>query len=102
MTFDLTNKVSFDNVEGWLKSIRQKCPEDMPLVLVGNKIDLINKQDEMFKEVDALAEHQAKQQRMPYFKTSAQDGTNVNEMCMTIFDAVFQHKIKPELSNSEQ
>ena len=42
MAFDLTNEQSFKNVDTWLKSIYKNCEEEMPKVLVGNKVDMMS------------------------------------------------------------
>ena len=42
VTFDLTNRKSFDNVVRWLGDIRE-YNESIPIILFGNKSDLIEK-----------------------------------------------------------
>ena len=40
--FDITNKASLDRLDEWLKAIRERYP-DIPVVVVGNKVDLQEK-----------------------------------------------------------
>lgn len=37
--FDVTSKVSYNNVETWYNAIREEHP-DIPIVIVGNKVDV--------------------------------------------------------------
>lgn len=40
ITYDITNKQSFENVESWLTELKSKADQDVVIFLVGNKIDL--------------------------------------------------------------
>ena len=40
--FDVTDTVSFENIEYWLKKIKKHGDENVEILLLGNKIDLIN------------------------------------------------------------
>ena len=42
VVYDVTDKVAFDKVEDWVKLIRSNAPPDIYIVLVGNKIDLVD------------------------------------------------------------
>ncbi|KAI3854508.1 hypothetical protein MKX03_033415 [Papaver bracteatum] len=41
--FDVTSRVTYDNVSTWYKNIR-RCNADIPIVLCGNKVDAKNRQ----------------------------------------------------------
>ena len=46
IAFDVTKKESFDGVKGWINQIFKAIGENsIPLVLVGNKIDLEDKRE---------------------------------------------------------
>ena len=40
--YDVTDKISFDNVHYWLKKIKKHADENVEILLLGNKTDLIN------------------------------------------------------------
>ncbi len=40
LIFDVTNRKSFDNLENWIKEAIENVEQQIPFVLVGNKIDL--------------------------------------------------------------
>ena len=39
VVFDLTDKESFMNVDGWLKEIEKHCGTDVSVIVLGNKMD---------------------------------------------------------------
>ncbi len=42
LTYDITNQKSFDSVSIWLQNIHKNAPEDIQLVLIANKCDLVS------------------------------------------------------------
>lgn len=100
VAFDLTNHVSFANVKMWISSIYKHlgAGTSLPKVLVGNKMDLIESTGD-FVQSDAAralaAEHQ-----MQYFEVSAIEGRNIDEMVNAVITAVYEVKLKPQLSDS--
>ena len=55
LMFSVDNRESFNSVAVWMKQISTFAVEDVPIILVGNKADLIKKQVSE-KECEALAE----------------------------------------------
>lgn len=41
MVFDLTKPLTFENINKWIKDVRDQAPPDIVLILVGNKLDLV-------------------------------------------------------------
>jgi small GTP-binding protein len=68
---------TFEHVSGWAESIdRNKQRDDIPVILVGNKIDLIETRVVSTKEGSDLAE----QFKWPYCETSALNGDGIKEL----------------------
>ena len=40
IVYDITNKLTFENAENWIKSARDEITKNIPIYLVGNKSDL--------------------------------------------------------------
>ena len=40
LTYDVTNRDSFENVHGWLQKLIEAGMEGIVIILIGNKIDL--------------------------------------------------------------
>ena len=74
VVFDLTDKDSFDKVTNWLKDIRNISP-NKPIVLFGNKSDLVDERKVDKDEIDNLC----KKEDLKYFETSAKNNTGIKE-----------------------
>merc|ERR1712217_208817 len=69
LTFDVTRKVTYKNLETWYKELRHYCP-DIPVIVVANKVDADMNMAK--KKFNFPATH-----NLPFFCVSAADGTNV-------------------------
>ena len=49
VVYDITNRDSFEHVKFWINEVREKC-EDIPIVIVGNKIDLEDQRAVKYEE----------------------------------------------------
>ena len=76
IVYDITNKSSFKSVASWLNECREMCYKDILICLVGNKTDLENKRIVSKEEGQKFAEDNG----LLFFETSAQDGTNIEEL----------------------
>ena len=55
VTFDVTSDKSFQSVRGWISSIfKAKGENSIPLVLVGNKIDLVDQKNVQQTEINKI------------------------------------------------
>ena len=43
VVYDITNESSFNNVEGWVKELKENADDDIVIMLVGTKLDLVYK-----------------------------------------------------------
>ena len=46
LVYDVTNRASFNNLERWLNDVRSMAAENLVVVVVGNKTDLVGDKDE--------------------------------------------------------
>ena len=73
LVFDLTDRKSFDDLNGWLNDVHAHCDPNVVVTLIGNKSDLENSRKVSESEARAFADlHQ-----LQYLETSALDGSNV-------------------------
>lgn len=91
--FDVTNKKSFDNVDYWVRNLDEHGAPGVQKVLVGNKIDLVQKRKVPAADAQALADKYG----MMYFETSAKDDTNV-EQCFFKLAKQIADKMRSEKS----
>ena len=75
IVYDVTDEKSFENVRGWLESVKEHASEGVQLILVGNKAD-----DENSRVVSKeRGESLAKECGMPFLEASAKSGEGVEE-----------------------
>ena len=86
IVFDLTKKITFDNVVNWLKQIDENL-NNVSLVLFGNKCDIEKEKWEVTKE-EVL--QFAKIKNLPYFETSAKTNTNIKEGFENVVNAAYE------------
>jgi len=85
--FDTTKRKTFDKLDEWIQSFKESRG-NRPLLLIGNKIDLSDKQKVEESEVKEYAEKNSTE----FILTSAKTGENVEEafkgLVKTILDEV--------------
>lgn len=90
--YDLTTPESLLRLPGWISTLK-KATGSIPLVLIGNKLDLAATERRVSLE-DAL--DLAKRLNATHFETSAKDGINVEEMFMEIARRCYENALKIE------
>eukprot|EP01098_Paradermamoeba_levis_P006601 TRINITY_DN2745_c0_g1_i1.p1 TRINITY_DN2745_c0_g1~~TRINITY_DN2745_c0_g1_i1.p1 ORF type:complete len:200 (-),score=56.46 TRINITY_DN2745_c0_g1_i1:26-625(-) len=80
VVYDVTNRESFDVVEGFVKEGNTYSSTSCAKFLVGNKTDLEDQRVVSTNEGDEIA----KKLKIPFFETSAKTGANVGALFETI------------------
>ena len=87
LVYDISDKISFDDVHKWMIQIKENVGEDVVIFLVGNKID---------KERNVLTDeghNLALKYKVFFVETSAKEANNVN------IDEIFLDLVKDILKN---
>ena len=90
--FDLTNEASFENINNWLMT-SDDVIENYKKILVGNKLDLNDRQIDTKRIENFCATH-----NMKYFEASAKNGNGVRTFMMKIIEDVVNNKINDRSS----
>ena len=81
LIFDVTSKLSFERINFWINELKEKKKlNELGLLLIGNKIDLVNKRIIDKEE----AENFAKNNNLSYYETSALKNININNIIIDI------------------
>jgi Ras-related protein Rab-6A len=80
LVYDITSENSFNNLSKWIEDVRAERGNDVILVIVGNKVDLVEKRA-ITKET---AENFSKEHETLYMEVSAKIGDNVNNLFYSI------------------
>ena len=84
LMFDVTQRNTYENINYWVEEINKKCKSDIPIIVLGNKIDLNNriKSREEFEE-------EMKKYNYDYYEVSAKLNINIKEaiekMCLLMY-----------------
>ncbi len=89
LVFDVTDKISFENVTGWIKQmLNYTSIEKTGMILLGNKIDAESKRVIQKEEAEELAS----QYGIKYFETSALSNYNLDEGFSCMIEEIFIKK----------
>lgn len=86
VVYDVTRRESFDMVGKWLSDISLICDYTTSVVLVGNKIDIIDQINVTNQEGKTLAD----MNNIDFFECSSMTGKNINEIFYHISDKIIQ------------
>ncbi len=93
--FDLTNRESFDHVPKWLEEVKKESG-NIPILLVGNKSDLINERTVSLEEAKQIS----KDLNMFYIESSAKNGKGVGDVFAILSLLMIGEDIPPEMLSS--
>ncbi|MHA1985842.1 MAG: GTP-binding protein [Promethearchaeota archaeon] len=75
LIFDLTNSSSFEHLPQWIEEVRSNVKNEIPLLLVGNKSDLVDQRAVSLEEINSFTQNF----NLYYMETSAKTGEGVGD-----------------------
>ena len=97
LVYDITNKDSFENVNKWAQEIRDKSEDSIPIVLIGNKLDLEEERCINKEEGEEFAKKYC-DGGIKFYETSCKTGANVNEAIDDLVNQVYDKYSKNNLN----
>ncbi|XP_032234091.2 ras-related protein Rab-23 [Nematostella vectensis] len=101
LVFSTVDRDSFEAVESWKTKVEDECGS-IPMVVVQNKIDLI---DEAVVKPDE-AESLAKKLKLKFYRTSVKEDLNVNDVFMYLserhLDRIHNEEVEEPAKNEKQ
>ena len=79
MAYGINDRNSFNNINNWMKQIKEHAGEHVCLLLIGNKCDM---KDRVVEESEGR--NLANEYSIPFLETSAKEGINIQECFQTI------------------
>lgn len=86
LVYDISKQITFENVERWLKELRDHAEQSIVIMLVGNKSDLRHKRAVTTEHAMAFAESN----NLAFIETSALDATGVDEAFRQILTEIYR------------
>ena len=83
LIYDISDRSTFDAINGWIQSLMDVGKESIPIILIGNKCDLSEDKRKVSNEEGIQKSNEYK---IPFFETSCIDGININE----VFDKIIE------------
>jgi small GTP-binding protein len=80
MTYDISNRLSFEHIKDWLNDCNELCPRTITKVLVGNKNDLSESRQVPMGEGRKFAE----ENKCYFFEVSALTGENIEDVFLLL------------------
>jgi Rab family protein len=102
IVYDITKRSSYDNVKNWYNDLMTLGEKGCIIALVGNKLDLIEKNKNK-REVPLIeAQSYAEDNHMLFFETSAYNGNNINDIFEELLQTIYTERRKiPELKERD-
>lgn len=99
LVYDTTDENSFNNVNSWMKNIKEKGNNIVEILLVGNKIDIPEKRQIPTSMGNSLAAKYG----VTFLETSAKDGTNVEKAFAKLTEKILRNEelVKQCISKSD-
>jgi len=86
LVYDISKRISYDNVSRWLKELRDHADQNIVIMLVGNKKDLRHMRQVQTDE----AKDFCKQHKLFFIETSALADSNVSTAFETILKEIYR------------
>ena len=105
LVYDVTNEKSFYNIRKWLDELRENAEPEIVIMLVGNKIDLCEKNPGARRVHSIQGKQFAASQGLMFEETSAVSVVGVKEAFENLLQEIFNtkgmsSKSKPSLGNT--
>lgn len=98
LVYDMSKKVTFENVSRWLEELRLHAEAGIVVMLVGNKSDL--RQYRTVQTEDAV--HFAESEGLAFIETSANDGSGVEAAFHNILTEIYRLMSRKAMASDAQ
>lgn len=89
MVYDVTRSETFRSCASWVQEVREGASPDAVIVLVGNKIDLVEQDPSLRQVYHDVAQEFARQHGLHFVEASAVSGMNVRDAFEQLLEEVY-------------
>ena len=94
IVYDITKRTSFNNVLQWLSDLKNNADKGCICALVGNKIDLVEKNHRIREVTEDEGKLLAKKYEMLFYETSALNNQSVNDAFEDLLQKIYIERRK--------
>ncbi|CAA0814079.1 Ras-related protein RABA2a [Striga hermonthica] len=97
LVYDVTKPTTFENVNRWLKELRDHADSNIIIMLIGNKTDLKHLRAVATEDAQGFAERE----ELSFIETSALEATNVEKAFQDVLSEIYRIISKKSLASNE-
>ena len=94
IVYDITKRSTFENVKNWYNDLIYKAEKGCIIALIGNKLDLVEKNGKKREVSKEEAQSYAEDNHMLFYETSAYNGNNINEIFEELMQTIYTERRK--------
>ena len=94
IVYDITKKSTFDNVKNWYNDLITKAEKGCIIALIGNKLDLVERNERKREVPKEEALSYAEDNHMLFYETSAFNGSNINDIFEELMQTIYTERRK--------
>jgi small GTP-binding protein len=94
LVYDVTNAETFHHVQKWIHELKAKAEPDIIIMLVGNKVDLLEKNPEKREVRVEQAEDLARLEGLRFIETSAVKAVRVKDAFEKLVQEIYNNRMK--------
>lgn len=94
LVYDVSKKLTFTDAQKWLSELRQFVEPDCIVMLIGNKVDLVDKKDKKREVSYEEGKGFADENKLLFYETSALSSFKVNECFEDLLQEIYNERRK--------
>ena len=94
IVYDITKRSTFENVKNWYNDLIYKAEKGCIIALIGNKLDLVEKNGKKREVSKEEAQSYAEDNHMLFYETSAFNGSNINDIFEELMQTIYTERRK--------
>ncbi|XP_051113362.1 ras-related protein Rab2BV-like isoform X2 [Andrographis paniculata] len=97
LVYDISKRQSFDNIQRWLRELRDHADSNIVIMMIGNKSDLVRLRAVSEQDGQSLAE----KEELLFLETSALEARNIEKAFQTVLSEIYGIISKKALAAQE-
>ena len=89
--YAIDRRQSFNEIDFWIKELKNNNSPDSKIILVGNKLDLAKNREIQYEEGDKKAKDN---EFIDFFETSAKTGENISKMIIKVANILYKEHLE--------